>query len=322
MVDLALIFTGFILLARGAAWLVDGGATLARRFGVSSLVIGLTVVAWGTSMPEIVVSGYAAFEGRPASSLGNVLGSNVANIGLVLGVCAMILPSILLGRVQQRERIWLLGSLAGLWMVCGDARVTRPEALMLLVAFATYNLLVIRSPRAVAAEEADQGGEVQGVSWPWIIVMAGSLSIAGGAELVMRGAVGVAEAIGMSDRVVGLTIFALGTSLPELAAGVMSARRGEPEIGFGNVIGSNVFNVLAVMGVAGLIQPFEGDGASAELRNALSSDFPVAMAFSVVLVALPLLFRKKVGTLPGALLTVGYLAYMAWASMDLWFPAR
>lgn len=314
MADVALILTGFFLLARGAGWLVDGGATLARRFGVSPLVIGLTVIAWGTSMPEVVVSGYAAFEGRPASSLGTVLGSNVANIGLVLGVCAMILPSTLLGRVQQRERVWLLGSLAGLWMVCGDARVTRPEALMLLVAFATYNLLVIRSPRELTAEAADQ---VKGVGRPWLSVLAGSLSIAGGAELVMRGATGVAVAIGMPDRVVGLTIFALGTSLPELAAGVMSARRGEPEIGFGNVIGSNVFNVLGVMGIAGVIRPFGEAEASAELSSALSSDFPVAMTFSVVLIALPFLFRRAVGVVPGTALALGYLAYMAWLLLSM-----
>ena len=270
-------------------------------------------------MPEVVVSGYAAFEGRPASSLGTVLGSNVANIGLVLGVSSMILPAVLLGKVQQRERVWLLGSLAGLWLVCGDARVTRPEALMLLVAFGTYNLLVIRAPR----EAGGNSGNTHETRWPWLAVAVGSLSIAGGAELVMRGATGVAEAAGIPDRVVGLTIFALGTSLPELAAGVMSARRGEPEIGFGNVIGSNVFNVLAVMGIAGVIRPFEGAEASAELGSALSSDFPVAMAFSVVLVALPLLFRKKVGSTPGALLALGYLSYIAWIvlSMDFWSSA-
>ena len=308
LIDATQILAGFALLAFAAGWLVDGGATLARRFGVSPLVIGLTVVAWGTSMPEVVVSALAALKGKPASSLGNVLGSNVANIGLVLGASALILPSVLLGKVNQRERIWLLGSLAGLWLVCDDRILSRPEALMLLVAFVTYNLLVVRSPR----EQVGDGGEAHGAKLPWLAVIAGSLGIAGGAELVMRGALDVAATIGMPDRVVGLTILALGTSLPELAAGVMSARRGQPEIGFGNVIGSNVFNTLAVMGVAGLIRPFQGEAAGAELGKALSSDFPVAMGFSVVLVALPLLFRKAVGMGPGAALLGGYLAYVGW----------
>lgn len=311
LIDATQILAGFVLLALAAGWLVDGGATLARRFGVSPLVIGLTVVAWGTSMPEVVVSALAAFKGRPASSLGNVLGSNVANIGLVLGASALILPRVLLGKVNPRERIWLLGSLAGLWLVCDDRLLTRTEALMLLVAFATYNLVVIRSPRE-QVEVGDETEEEHGSRLPWLAVVAGSLGIAGGAELVMRGALGVAETVGMPDRVVGLTILALGTSLPELAAGVMSARRGQPEIGFGNVIGSNVFNTLAVMGIAGLIRPFEGPLAEAELGKALSSDFPVALGFSVVLVALPLLFRKAVGIVPGAALLGGYLAYIGW----------
>jgi len=311
MTDILLILVGFVLLARGAGWLVDGGATLARRSGVSPLVIGLTVVAWGTSLPEVVVSGYAAFEGRPASSLGNVLGSNVANIGLVLGSSAVILPAVLLGRVRTREIGWLLGSLAGLWLVCGDELLTRPEALMLLLAFATYNLILVRSPREATGGTAEPD-EAHSARYPWLAVVAGSLFIAGGAELVMRGATGVAAMVGMPDRVVGLTIFALGTSLPELAAGVMSARRGQPEIGFGNVIGSNVFNTLAVMGIAGVIQPFEGVEASRELANALSTDFPVAMGFSVVLVALPVLFRRAVGSGPGLALAGGYVTYIAW----------
>ena len=308
LIDALQILAGFVLLALAAGWLVDGGATLARRFGVSPLVIGLTVVAWGTSMPEVVVSALAAFKGMPASSLGNVLGSNVANIGLVLGASAMILPSVLLGKVNPRERIWLLGSLAGLWLVCDDRLLTRPEAVMLLVAFATYNLIVVRGPR----EQIGEGGEAHGAKLPWVAVIAGSLGIAGGAELVMRGALGVAATIGMPDRVVGLTILALGTSLPELAAGVMSARRGQPEIGFGNVIGSNVFNTLAVMGIAGVIRPFQDEVAQVELGKALSNDFPVAMGFSLVLVALPLLFKKAVGVGPGALMLGGYLTYIAW----------
>lgn len=179
---------------------------------------------------------------------------------------------------------------------------------MLLLAFVTYNLLVVRSPREAVVESEG----AHDAKRPWLAVIAGSLAIAGGVEFVMRGATGVAAAIGMSDRVVGLTIFALGTSLPELAAGVMSARRGQPEIGFGNVIGSNVFNSLAVMGIAGVIRPFEGAKAAAELSHALSSDFPVAMGFSIVLVALPVLFKRAVGIWPGAALAAGYAVYIAW----------
>lgn len=314
LIDVLLILVGFVLLVKGATWLVDGGASLARRFGVSPLVIGLTVVAWGTSMPEVVVSAYAAAIGKPASSLGNVLGSNVANIGLVLGASAVILPAVLLGKVNQRERIWLLGSIGGLWLVCSDQILGRTEALMMLVAFGVYNLLILRGPRD---EVVGEGADAHGAKLPWVAVILGSAAIAYGADRVMAGAEGVAVAAGMSDRVVGLTIFALGTSLPELAAGVMSARRGIPEIGFGNVIGSNVFNVLAVMGIAGLIQPFTDPEAQAELGKALSIDFPVALGFSIVLVALPFLFKNAAGRMPGACLMAGYLAYIAWLLLSM-----
>jgi cation:H+ antiporter len=309
LADTLLILAGFVLLAKGAHWLVDGGATLARRWGVSPLVIGLTVVAWGTSLPEVVVSALAAYRNKPASSLGNVLGSNIANIGLVLGVCAVILPSVLLGRVQNRERIWLLGSIGGLWLVCDDRLLSRPEALLLLVAFGLYNLLVLRTPRE---EPLGEGGDAHGSRRPWLAVIVGSAGIAWGANLVMGGAEGMAAHFELSDGVVGLTIFALGTSLPELAAGVTSARRGHPEIGFGNVIGSNVFNTLAVMGIAGLIRPFAGPEAEGQLAAALSSDFPVVMGFSLVLVTLPLIFKQSAGKAPGYLLALAYVGYMAW----------
>ncbi len=306
--DLLEILGGFTLLVLGAGWLVDGGATLARRLGISPLVVGLTIVAWGTSMPEVVVSSLAAYRGLPASSLGNVIGSNTANIGLVLGSSAMILPSILLGRVKRREATWLIGSLVGLWLICGDAAVTRMEAVVLLASFAVYNLLLVRDERTVVTEEAAG----QGMRRPGWAALAGSLAIAGGAELVMRGALGVAATVGMPDRIVGLTILALGTSLPELAAGVTSARRGHPEIGLGNVIGSNVFNTLAVTGIAGVIRPFQGAHASEGIRMALSSDFPVALGFSVVLVALPRFFRGSAGVGPGGALVLAYLAYITW----------
>ena len=308
--DLLYVSAGFLLLAKGAGWLVDGGASLARRWGVRPLVIGLTVVAWGTSVPELVVSGFAAWEGHPASSLGNVLGSNVANVALVLGSCALVLPSIVLGRIRPRELIWLLGSLGVLWGVCADREVTRMEALALLAAFVFYNFVLFRSPREA---EATHEAEVHGARYPWPAVIVGSLFIAAGAQLVMLGAMSFAARIHMQDSVLGLTILALGTSLPELFAGVRSALKGDAEIGFGNVIGSNVFNSLAVMGCAGMIRAFGGSEAErAELATALSRDFPVCLTFSLALVSLPLLFRKTAGRLPGVLLLVAYFAYLVY----------
>ena len=310
-IELGALLVGFALLAKGADALVDGGATLARRSGISPLVVGLTVVAWGTSLPEVVVSTLAAASGKPASSLGNVLGSNVANIGLVLGTSALILPSTLLGRARLREMLWLLGSIGALWYLCADRALARPEAGALLGAFVFYNVLLLtRGSRGIVAE-AVQDAEEHRTKRPWTAVILGSAAIAIGAKFVIFGAEGLALRVGLPDRVIGLTIFALGTSLPELAAGVTSALKGEHEIGYGNVVGSNVFNTLAVTGIAALVEPFQGPAAEPEIAATLVSDFPVTLGFSVVLAALPFLFKNTAGRLPGGLLVTGYLSYIA-----------
>jgi len=309
--ELGALVLGFLFLARGADALVDGSATLAGRMGIRPLIVGLTVVAWGTSLPEVVVSTLAAVEGKPASSLGNVLGSNVANIGLVLGVSAWILPSTLLGRARPREIVWLLGSLGLLWYLCADRLLDRREAGFLLAAFLGYTaILLLFGSRGLAVEAAQDVAQHR-TRYPWPAVLLGSAAIALGAKLVIFGAEGLAARIGMPDRVVGLTIFAVGTSLPELAAGVASALKGQHEIGYGNVVGSNVFNALSVMGIAATVQPFEGAESHAMMGQALATDFPVTIAFSVVLAALPFLFKSTAGRLPGALLVLGYAGYVA-----------
>lgn len=318
--DALLVVLGFVLLARGAGGLVDGGATLARRSGVSPLAVGLTIVAWGTSLPEVVVSSLAASEGRPGSSLGNVLGSNVANIALVLGASAFVLPRVLQGHERPREILWLLGSLGVLWVVCSDAAIDRAEALTLLGAFAIYNVLLwIAARREARAFRAEVVEEVQSHATrrPWTFVILGSVAVAAGAKLVVMGAAEIASAVGMPDRVVGLTIFAFGTSLPELAAGLTSAWKGHHEIGYGNVIGSNVFNALAVTGIAALVAPFTGGAAQAEIGASLSRDFPPCAVFTGVLVVLPLLFRGRAGRWPGGLLVTAYLSWIGWLLVDL-----
>jgi cation:H+ antiporter len=310
--DLVYLVLGVLALGKGAHWLVDGGASLARHWGVSPLLVGLTVVAWGTSLPEVVVSGLAAWRGMPASALGNVLGSNVANVGLVLGVTSLILPVVLLGRVKPREIIWLLGSLGVLWAVCYDRDLTRLDAGILLCCFVIYNLILFRSPGGSESSDSASEGESHSSKLPWLAVIAGSLAIAVGAHCVMEGAGSIAKRVGMADSVLGLTILALGTSLPELFTGVSSALKGHAEIGFGNVIGSNVFNSLAVMGVAGMVRPFgDTEQTTADLAAALQRDFPAVLVFSAVLVMLPFLFRNTAGRLAGSLMLAGYLGFLA-----------
>ncbi len=307
VLDLAALLGGLVLLGKGAEWLVDGSAELARRRGVRPLIVGLTIVAWGTSAPEVVVSSLAAAEGRPALALGNVLGSNVANIGLVLGVCALVLPTLLQRVLSLREGCWLVASVGAAWWLLADGAVSRAEGVGLLVVFALYNLHLWSLVRGTSGTE--QAAATESAPWPRVLV--GSVAIALGAKLMVVGGIGIAERVGISDRVVGLTIIALGTSLPELAAGLSGILKKHSELSLGNVVGSNVFNVLAVIGVAAVIAPLaptEPD-AVASIDRALGVDFPVVMAFSLVLICLPRFAGAGSGRWKGALLVAAYLFY-------------
>ena len=314
---LLLLVSGFVLLAKGADWLVTGSSGIARRFGVSVLAIGLTVVAWGTSAPEVVTSAMAAYEGQSALSLGNVLGSNVANIGLVLGTCSVVLPAVMQSKLGRRDLVWLFASLAALWVVASDHAISRTDAGLLLGAFLIYNGILFvtsRGEQPPEAAAADAGPRA------WFLTAAGMVGVALGAWLVVQGATRGASMLGVDQRVVGLTVVALGTSLPELAAGLGGALKGEADISLGNVVGSNIFNVLAVLGIVGLVRPLEAsampdDAARAELEAAfegsLSVDLPIVLGFSLAATVLPYLGGPRSGRLKGLILLGAYGAYTA-----------
>lgn len=312
---LLFLAAGFLLLAKGADWLVSGSSTIARRFGVSTLAIGLTVVAWGTSAPEVVVSTMAAYDGQSAISLGNVLGSNIANIGLILGACGVVLPKVLQARLGRRDLVWLFGSLAALWLLASDRALSRIDASILLGLFVTYNAILwftSRSPAAMDVYEPLNPRRATGIT------IVGILGVALGAWLVVEGATIGALKLGVDQRIVGLTVVALGTSLPELAAGLGGALKGEADISLGNVVGSNVFNVLAVLGIVGLVRPLEessmvDEASKAELAAAfegsLNVDLPMVLAFSVAAVLLPYIGGARSGRLKGFLLLGAYAIY-------------
>jgi cation:H+ antiporter len=309
--------SGFLLLAKGADWLVSGASSLARRFGVSVMAIGLTVVAWGTSSPEVVVSSMAAYDGRSAISLGNILGSNIANIGLILGACGLVLPAVAQKRLPVRDSVWLFLSLAALWGVTADQSITRLDAGLLLLLFVVYTAILWFSGRSAAAMDVYEPLRPKRAA---LITLTGMLGVALGAWLVVEGATVGALKLGVDQRVVGLTVVALGTSLPELAAGLGGALKGEAEITLGNVVGSNVFNVLAVLGIVGLVRPFEesampDEAAREELAAAFSGslevDFPIVLAFSVAAVALPYVGGASQARFKGLLLLLAYGVYTA-----------
>ena len=300
---LALVL-GLALLVKGADWLVDGGVRIAGRLGMSPVMVGLTIIAWGTSLPELLVSTLAAADGRPGMALGNALGSNIANIGLVLGVTALLLPGVLGSALRLREAGWLLASLLGLFLVLlWQGGISAVGGWLLIGLFVVHNIHLWKTAKSGEDQEPQPKG--QGVMRrALLLVLVASVAVAIGAELTVSGAEAIARSIGVSDRVIGLSVVAIGTSLPELAAGVASALKGQTEIGVGNVVGSNVFNVFVAVGSAGVVQPFVDESAEA----ALWSDIPAVLLFSFAAILLPRLGSS--GRWKGAALFAGYLTFL------------
>ena len=277
------LMVGLALLAGGSDRFVAGAAAIARHLGVSPMVVGLTVVAVGTSAPEMLVSGMAALAGNPGIAVGNVVGSNIANITLVIGASAVCAPMVVVSATLRREYPLLFVVTALAWLVAADGMFSRADAGALILAMVVVLWLIVRWARAARrtdplrreldAHHADLLPTARAVAW----TLVGLSALLAGSKLVVVGASDIARAYGVSDLVIGLTVVAVGTSLPELAASLASALRGEPDMAVGNVLGSNMFNLMPVLGIAGLIQPFAVEA------DALYRDFPIMAALTVVL---------------------------------------
>ncbi len=311
------VLGGFILLVWSAERFVFGASGLARNLGVSPLIIGMTIMGFGTSAPEMLVSGMAAANGNPAIGIGNALGSNIANIGLVIGVTALIMPLAVSSRILRREYPVLIGIslLAGLLML--DDELGRLDGVILM--FGTLLLvawLIWMGKRPHAADPLETEFDVEiprglstarAVLWTLLGVVVLVLS----SRLLVWGAVDIARDLGVSDLVIGLTIIAVGTSLPELAASVMSALKKEHDMAIGNIIGSNMFNLLAVLALPGLIQPSVLDSA------VMQRDYPVVLALTLALFVMAYGFkgRGRVNRLEGGILLACFAVYMTWLGL-------
>ena len=305
---LAIIFIsiGGFLLAKGADWLVQGSSSLAARYGVSALVIGLTLVALGTSAPELA----ASIIGGGEIALGNITGSNMMNIGLILGITALIMPLDCQARFLRFEMpiMVLTGPLLLLFALNGT--INRLEAGLLIVGLISFvTASIIRGRRGdiepVALEfEVQLDKTLSTWSCIWRIVLGIAFLVSGG-KLLVDGAVDIAGMLGISERVIAVTIVAGGTSLPELATCVVAARKGEGDIALGNIVGSNIFNILGIVGAASLVSPI------AVSESALWLDIPAVIA--IQLACLPIMITKlKVRRWEGAILLVFYAAYIVW----------
>ena len=308
--DILLVVAGLILLFVGGEGLVRGSVTLAERLGISKLLIGLVIVGFGTSTPELLVSVKAALGGAPEIALGNAVGSNIANVLLIVGLASIITPILGWERSAVREAlVAALVSLAALVLVQGEV-ITKLEGIAMLVALAGYLFasywLEKKEPKAKTFQHATEEFEDIPLPRPWlapVLALGGIVALVFGADLLVEGGVNIARGFGVPDAVIGLSLVAIGTSLPELATAVVAAIRRHPDVVLGNVIGSNIFNILAILGVTAVIQPI---AVSARFREI---DTPVMLGVALLLLAL-LVVSKPIGRLWGFVLLALYAAYM------------
>lgn len=316
LVNLLLIAAGLAALFYGAEWLVKGAVRIAQALGVPALVIGLTLVAFGTSMPEFIVSMTAALRQNSDIALGNVIGSNIANVGLILGIVGLLFPIFVNSQVLRREIPQMIGVSLITWFFAWDGQIAQWEGVLLfigIIVFTAYSYFTSRRASKSDAElatvaEIEEFIEAEGDA-PAKVNFAletgravlGIVILMFGAQWLVDGATFIARSFGISDLVIGLTLVAVGTSLPELATSLVSALRKEDDISVGNIVGSNIFNLLAVLGGAAVIRPVNVDVAS---RNI---DIHVMIAFALVLI--PLFWSGKLARWQGALLLLAYIVY-------------
>jgi len=306
-----LFVAGLALLVVGAELLVRGASTLARRFGIPPLVIGLTIVAMGTSAPEVAVSIRGALAGQADIALGNVVGSNIFNVLFVLGISALVTPLVVTRKLVWLEVPIMIGVALLVWILAWDGYVGRIEAGVLCAGLVVYTVFQIWEARreGIKAEELERGeAKPTGSILLNLVFLAGGLGLLViGANWLVDAAVQMARAIGVSELVIGLTIVAAGTSAPEVATSIMAAIRGERDIAVGNVVGSNIFNILGVLGLAGLVAPSGISVAPA----ALAFDIPVMVA--VMIACLPVfLTGHTIARWEGGLFFLYYVAYTAY----------
>jgi len=326
LIDSIAILTGFGLLIWSADLFVDGASATARNLGVSPLIIGLTIVGFGTSAPEMLVASIAAYGGNPGLAVGNAIGSNITNIALVLGVTAIIVPLSVHSSILKREYPLLLAAtlLTIVLMATDNALDSLDGILMLVLLFVLMSWIVHQAlkekKQSTVNTDDSKHTEIDPLSVEFEqeipsdmpmnkaigLLIAGIIILLVSSKLLVWGAINIATTFGVSDLIIGLTIVAIGTSLPELAASIMSARKGEHDIALGNVIGSNMFNTLGVLGIAALIHPAElADGV-------LSRDLPLMVTLTIIMFIMAFGRRSSAGQITrpeGSILLAIFIAY-------------
>jgi len=314
------IIAGFALLIWSADKFVLGASNTARSFSISPLIVGVVIVGLGTSAPEMLVSAIAAAQGKTGLSIGNALGSNITNIGLMLGLTALFYPLQIHSKLLKREMPLLLVIIMVSMFMLWDQHLSFIDGLILLsMMLAMLMFTVYESkthgddslPQEMIDELPEEVSKAEALKW----LIVGIVLLVASSRVLVWGAVEIAEYFAVSDLIIGLTIVAIGTSLPELAATITAARKQEFDLAVGNIIGSNIFNILGVMALPGLIHPDYFD------KEVLTRDYPVMIALTLALMIFSIAWRRSktgvLGRVEGALLLGGYIAYMLWLFKDM-----
>lgn len=302
ILNILFIVIGIVLVLWGADRLTDGAVAVAEKMKMPQIVIGLTIVAMGTSMPEFCVSLISALKGTSDLAVGNIVGSNIFNTLLIVGVSALVAPMSIMKTTVRKDIPFALVASALLLIMCLDGDISRIDAAILFVMFLIFMYITLRGAKAQGTdvEEKEKKPMATWLSVVWILV--GLACLIGGSNLFVDGATAVATKLGVSEAVIGLTIVAGGTSLPELATSVVSARKGNSGIAIGNVLGSNVFNILAILGLTGVISPMT-------LKGITMTDLSM-MVISIILIWLFSFTKYKIERWEGAILTAVFAGYI------------
>lgn len=303
VIQLALLALGFVLLVKGADWFVDGAASVAAKLGIPQLVIGLTIVAMGTSAPEAAVSLTAAFHGNADITIGNVVGSNILNVLVILGLAALICP-MAVAKLTVWVDIPVTFVISLVLLALGlDGSISRLDAAILLVLFIGYlsYLFLMTKKGLISGESEEEGAKIQSVPKALLFTALGLALIIVGSSFAVDAASAIAKMLGLSERFIGLTIVALGTSLPELFTSVAAAMKKNPDMAIGNIVGSNIFNILFIVGLSGMVIPVP-------FASSFRFDTLVAAATMLLLFLLSLP-KRQLGRIDGFILLMGYMAY-------------
>jgi len=298
------IIGGFIILTFGAEALVRGATAIALKLGITPLIIGLTIVAFGTSAPELAVSLKSALAGNPGIALGNVIGSNIANIGLILAITALIRPIKVQSQMVKRDIPIMIAASMLFWGLLMDGELSMLDGALLsslLIGYLGFSYISSRNSKDAATDEININPQHLGLSVAFIVV--GISMLVGGGILFVNGAVALAQSFGISEVVIGLTIVAIGTSMPELVTSVVAARKGQSDIAIGNIVGSNLFNILGIIGITAFIHPITSGG----IQN-------LDLVVMLLLAAMVLPFAWtgfRIGRREGVILLVGYVVYIS-----------